>query len=522
MKFPLPFYFRFFFFFLLLIAGLCVFKDYGVHTDEYFNQSIGEEALRYVLASPFIHAVAPLKSESSVQTHGAIVEMSLKFVQRVFKVRDTREVLLLRHFCCFLLFLMGVYFFWSLCEHYFNSWKMGLLGSLFLAASPRIFANAFYDTYDIPLLSFYIISIYTLLRWLRRKTFINAFLHALSCAILFDTRAIGLVMPLFTSLIFLIDTLNSFPIQQRIKIFRQFLLYLCLLSALIVIGWPLLWSNPLMHFLEVIKGNVGYRFPFGTTILFMGRDLMQYRLPWYYVPVWILITTPVIYSLYFLVGVYFSVILLFSRQLFIKKRGVVLFLLCFLTPQLLAQGKLYDTWRHLFFIYPAFLMISLIGLSALWEKIKDHFSRPTNLILQGLLILVTAGNLCGVLGFMVKYHPFQFVYFNRLAGKDMQEIKKRYILDYWGLPYKQALEDILKKDTEKIIPICPGDEISEFISNNINILQEQDRRRFQLTDIDNAKYLITNYIWHPKEYPYPLYDAIKIGNANILGIYKLK
>ena len=44
---------------------------------------------------------------------------------------------------------------------------------------------------------------------------------------------------------------------------------------------------------------------------------------------------------------------------------------------------------------------------------------------------------------MIKHHPFQNVYFNMLAGK---EIEKKFEMDYWGLSNKQALDYILKME----------------------------------------------------------------------------
>ena len=33
---------------------------------------------------------------------------------------------------------------------------------------------------------------------------------------------------------------------------------------------------------------------------------------------------------------------------------------------------------------------------------------------------------------MVELHPYEMVYFNRFAGADMQTVKSRFDLDYWG------------------------------------------------------------------------------------------
>ena len=40
---------------------------------------------------------------------------------------------------------------------------------------------------------------------------------------------------------------------------------------------------------------------------------------------------------------------------------------------------------------------------------------------------------------MVRLHPYQYAYFNRLAG-GVRGANGQYMLDYWGLAFKQAAE----------------------------------------------------------------------------------
>jgi hypothetical protein len=45
---------------------------------------------------------------------------------------------------------------------------------------------------------------------------------------------------------------------------------------------------------------------------------------------------------------------------------------------------------------------------------------------------------------MVRIHPFEYTYFNRLAG-GVHGAQHRYMLDYWGLAFKQASQGLLDK-----------------------------------------------------------------------------
>ena len=130
-------------------------------------------------------------------------------------------------------------------------------------------------------------------------------------------------------------------------------------------------------------------------------------------------------------------------------------------------------------------------------------------------------NVANVVYFMVRYHPYQNVYFNSLAGRDMQEIKSRFELDYWGLSYRKALEYILKNDKDEVIKIYVATSPGE---NTVNILTEDSKKRLlYVKSLNDAKYFLSDYEWHPSEYLYKdEFFSIKIGEAKIMVVYKLK
>jgi len=50
---------------------------------------------------------------------------------------------------------------------------------------------------------------------------------------------------------------------------------------------------------------------------------------------------------------------------------------------------------------------------------------------------------------MVRNHPYQHLYFNKLAGKNMKEVRKKYELDYWGLAFLEGFKHLLDKSKEE-------------------------------------------------------------------------
>ncbi|MBA7482183.1 hypothetical protein ES707_17665 [subsurface metagenome] len=508
----------FLFFLGFFFIGLNIFNDYGVHWDEYNNQHFGKRWYGYI--RNFISKDSPpaLVKKKSMHDliHGPAFELFLVFIEKkLLNLTDSRDILLMRHLFTFLLFYLSVFFFYLLSKFHFKSWKIGLLGSLFLILHPRIFSHSFYNSADIPFLSFYIISTYTLIRYFEKKTFPRAVFHALTCAILIGIHVAGVILPLCTFIFFATDLLRFRGHKEKIKkIIKTIPVYALLLIAFTVLFWPLLWGNPIGNFFESLAATAKFHRP----------DLQPS--PWYYNLKWIIVTTPLLYSFCFFIGFFISIKALFTYPIkfYPQNRTVFISMFLFVVPIILPiiyETTLYNGWRHHYFIYPIFLIFSLIGLTALFKFIKIKFHGLGYKIITTAFIFIIISSLINTVLFMVKYHPHQCVYGNILAGRDKRRVKYRFALDYWGLSYRKALEYVLKNDKSKIIKVCVANKPGK---NNAYILPYEDRKRLvYVKNLDEAKYFLSNYRRHRGEYPYKEeYFSIKFGEAKFMVVYKLK
>ena len=508
------------FFAAYLFIGISIFKDYGISWDEHRSRINGLMAANYVV-----------KGDQRLfayddRYYGTAFEILLFGIERILDLtKNSRTVFLMRHLVTFLLFYTGVLFFYLLCKYKFNSWKIGLLGSLFLILSPRIFAHSFYNSKDIPCLVMFIISMYTLIRYLDKKTLSKATFHALSCALLIDIRIMGIIVPFFT-LIFLISDLliiRKEKVEHK-KIIASFFIYIVLLIFFTVLFWPLLWKNPFYHFINAFKLMSRFQ-RWDSYVLYLGDYVRAVNLPWHYIPVWMIITTPVFYTFCFFIGCFVSIKLLLRNpiQFYLSKRNDFIFLLWFFLPLVVVIGirsVLYDGWRQMFFVYPAFLMLSMAGLTSLFEFIKLKFQGLSYKIMNVTFVFIIAFSLISTTQFMVRYHPYQNVYFNKLAGRNMNGVKNNFELDYWGLSYRQALEYVLRNDKSKVIKVY----VANFPGKaNLHILPSDDRNRLMYVENPNeAKYFLSNYRWHKEEYPLKdEYYSIKIDGTKIMVVYKI-
>ena len=490
--------FVFIFFFFLLLIGLRIYKDYGVHWDEPNNQSFGNRWYSFVSDPSYRRSFDKVKIQSHDLVHGPFFEVLLVFLQKnVFKQNSSRDIILNRHLCNFLLFYLGVCFFYLLCQFHFKDWRIALLSCSFLVFSPRIFADAFYNTVDLAFLSVFIIAMYTMLRWCEMRSFSVAAAHAFVCAILIDIKLVGILVLFFTFIFYWVDLKKSSTVRSPIRAAGVFMFYVVLLPLLIFLFWPLLWRDTFMNLRSVF---VHLRtFSNGSPRLFLGKVLDNSNKPWYFAPLWIIITTPLFYFFCFLCGFIDQLVSLFQRPRgwTFSKRNVLIFLAWLAVPLLFGPGKLYNGWRHLFFIYPAFLIFAASGWLVLWRYSGGVFKGGFRNTLRWTLVAATVLSFMNTAYFMVRNHPYQNVYFNALAGRDMEEVKGKFELDYWGLAYRQGLEYILEHDKREHIRICveswPG-------TVSLAILPKKEARRLVLSDLFHSDYYISNYLTHPQEY----------------------
>jgi hypothetical protein len=372
----------------------------------------------------------------------------------------------------------------------------------------------------------FIVCIYTLLRYLDKKDLLWAGIHALACAFLIDIRILGIFVFIFTVFFLVFDILADKGREIKTRaVAGSFVFYTVLLVFFVVLFWPLLWANPLARFKEVIDLLSRYSYPF--PVLYFGEYYRATELPWHYLPLWIGISTPAVYLVLFFCGCFVLAADIFKKKLaqfYSARRQDLVFASWFFAPLIAVfalKPSLYDGWRHMFYIYPGLLMLSMTGLVSLLEFVKARFTGMNYKIVNSILVLAVALSLANVGRFMARFHPFQNVYFNLFAGKDPEAVRSNFDMDYWGTSYKQALEYILQND--------PDDDIKINVANrpgmsNVNILPPEDRKRLVYVDTpEEADYFLGNYRWHAKDYPFNnKFYSIKVNDLEIMVVYKLK
>jgi hypothetical protein len=514
---------------LVLLAGILAFRDYGIAWDEPVQRQYGSEVYGFIA-----HHDQALFSDRH-RYYGPVFELVLYSLEKAFGLTDTRPVYMMRHLVSFLALGVGAFFFYLLGARVFRNWKVGLLGSVFLVLSPRIFAHAFYNSKDIPFMAMFIVGVYTMLRYLDSKTFALAIVHGAVCGALIDLRIVGVMLVAMTAGFWTFDALRRAHDAERGGLGARrgeagLLAYIIVTGCVTVLLWPTLWKDPLGGFLQSFK-DMG-SFPWEATVLYLGKYVWSTRLPWHYTPMWIGVSTPLAYLAFLAVGVVVCALAVGNGDsaLFLPEKGrcpllgrdAAVLLLWFLLPLVYfpaSRAVLYDEWRHSFFIYPALLLIALAGLVWLWRLTARRLAGGPARIASAALIFLVALSLGSTATFMIRHHPFQNVYFNSLVG-GTHGASGKFEMDYWGLSYRQGLEHLAATDPSPRITVFSAHPPGRY---NADILKPADRRRIvYVPNPADAKYYVTNFRWETNKFsPESEVFTVEVGGVKLMAVYRL-
>jgi 4-amino-4-deoxy-L-arabinose transferase-like glycosyltransferase len=264
-----------------------------------------------------------------------------------------------------LLSLGGVWALFRLGTWRFRDERLGLLVAGLLVLSPRFFAESFYNAKDLVFTAGFALGIYTLVRLLARPSGWRVLAHGLASAATIDIRILGLLLVPFTLGLLALRALRPVPTAgHRGRLLRAGLGYCAVVAAGTVAGWPYLWASPWANFSSAFSSLS--HFAWSGLLLYGGELMPAADVPWHYAPVWISLTTPVAYQLAAVVGGAVAMGALvqhpWARLRTTAGQLDLLLLGWLLLPLALVIGfhsAIYDGWRHLYFIYPALLLLAV-------------------------------------------------------------------------------------------------------------------------------------------------------------------
>jgi hypothetical protein len=111
---------------------------------------------------------------------------------------------------------------------------------------------------------------------------------------------------------------------------------------------------------------------------------------------------------------------------------------------IIARPAMYNGIRHFVFVLPPLAVAG--GLAATWivnwivNWIVERAARFGPPALAVLAVIFAAGVALPAIG-MARLHPYEYASFNHIAG-GVRGAQSRFMLDYWGLAFKQAAQQL--------------------------------------------------------------------------------
>lgn len=495
------------FFLLYAVLGIFTFDVYGISWDELYQREIGLKSWNYIFSSDNSLLTFEMRD------YGVGFELPLIAIEKILGLQTDTSIFLMRHLVSHLFFLTGALYIFRLTRLIYSDTFLSVIAFLMYVLHPLIYGHSFFNTKDVPFLSLFTLCFYFAAKAFQTKTIGNYFLLGIFLGVLINIRIMGSLLWMSVIGWMLLDALKEKNYWFQFK-------RICILSitsiVFLILTWPYLWNDPIGHYVEVFKNMANFRWE--NTLLFKGQQIRGEDISWDYIPTWFSISTPVPFLI---AGVFGSVAFLYqvslSPALLLKNevlRFNALFLFCCITPVIgviALHSVLYDGWRHLYFIYPSFILLSVYGIYLIQTRFKVAVYTAMSFSFIYLMV------------YSITYFPFQHVYFNYFVTRHQENnyVRKNYEMDYWGVSFKQGVERILKSDTSSVLKLrcelLPAQNL--FI-----LLKTEDRERLRFVLPNEADYLLTNYRWHPEDFDLdkPKVDSIRVKNYTILDIFKLK
>jgi len=415
-----------------LLTGLCVlaivvFRDYGISNDEEVQHRYGELIINYY-ASGFRDTA--LFNYKNLYLYGGLFDIVAVLLAKLLPF----DIFLIRHFMSAMIGVAGLVATWATARLIAGP-RAGLIAAVSLAICGPYFGGMFNHTKDVPFAAAMIGALYFLLRASRdfpRPRWRHVIGFGLMLGAATGLRAMGLLLIGYAGLLVIIaspwaerdlDKIARYLGTMALRLAPAFVLgYLIMIAS-----WPWASLEPLNP-LRAIFSFAHFHYEIRTIVA--GEIYRMADVPWWYVPFYLLIKTPIVTvigalcALGFLLGSIGrdKIGHLPRRQIDV---AVVAFVAMFpVICEAVLQGPAFTGMRHFLFVVPPLAVLAGVGFDAVLAALSP----------QRWLAVSAAGALSAAIVWnvatLVRLHPYEYLYYNPLVG-GLDGAARRYEMDYW-------------------------------------------------------------------------------------------
>ncbi len=429
-----------------LIAGL-TFRDYGLGWDDYTHAEYADLLLR-MYGSGFKDTAA--LSFANLYMYGGGFDMAAALLHKVIPLElfETRRLL------GAVVGVIGLAVTWRLGRRVGGP-IAGLAALLLLALCTIYYGHMFMNPKDAPFAVAMVILMLGLVRLAEEypspspRTIL---IVGLGAGLSIGSRILGGLALLYALIGFVPLLIEESRTRGARDAARRFVHVLYLLLPGLALGYlimGLIWPWSIIQFANPFHALTYFSHFFEKPWkeMFDGALVSVPDMPWSYLPTLFALQMPEVLLALSIAGVIGVVVVLPRSDVTARRKTILLMLMLAATlPIAVAMVKrpaLYNGIRHFIFVIPP--MTVLAGLAFAWGMnwVKDNRRgwQPAALavFIFGLLL---------PLGEMIRLHPYQYTHFNHIAGT-VRGADDRFMLDYWGLAFKQASDGLREQLAEK-------------------------------------------------------------------------
>ena len=425
------------------VVALVTFKDYGLGWDDYTHAEYADLLLQ-LYGSGFKDAHA--LHFANLYMYGGGFDMAAALLDKLlpFDLFETRRLL------GAVVGLIGIAVSWRLARRVGGP-LAGLATVMILGLCPIYYGQVFMNPKDAPFAVAMIVLMLGLIRLAQEYPAPSphtVLIIGLGAGFSVGSRILGGLALIYALVGFVPIWLADVRSHGRLETLRR-LAHVCfVLLPGMVLGYlvmGLIWPWSIMELDNPIQAMTYFSafFEKPWKELFDGALVSVPDMPWSYLPTLFALKMPEIMIALLAVGIFVAITTQWRREApASRKTALAMLALAAMLPLMIAMVKrpaLYNGIRHFTFVLPPMAVLAGVGFSWIVDRIRQYGSAAlltVNAVLVGTLMLPLVE--------MVRLHPYQYTYFNHVAGT-VRAADALYMLDYWGLAFKQASVELREK-----------------------------------------------------------------------------
>ena len=429
-----------------LIAGL-TFRDYGLGWDDYTHAEYADLLLR-MYGSGFKDTGA--LSFANLYMYGGGFDMAAALLHKVIPL----ELFETRRLVGAVVGVIGLAVTWRLGRRVGGP-LAGLAALLLLTLCPIFYGHMFMNPKDAPFAVAMVILMMGLVRLAQeypQPSPRTILIVGLGAGLSIGSRILGGLALVYALLGFLPLLLDEFRTQGAREAIHRFVHVVYVLMPGLILGYlimGLIWPWSIIDFDNPFHALTYFSHFFEKPWkeMFDGALVSVPDMPWSYLPTLFALQLPEVLLALLGAGIIGTFVVLPRGDVTAKRKTILLMIMLAATlPIAIAIVKrpaLYNGIRHFVFVVPPMAILGGIAFAWVMNKLGENRRGW-----QPVVLAVFAFGLLMSLGEMIRLHPYQYTYFNHIAGT-VRGADGRFMLDYWGLAFKQASDGLREQLDEQ-------------------------------------------------------------------------